>query len=715
MSTFDMLSNSMRKKVWDMKWERFTVIQEMTIPVVIQTDKDIVVSSGTASGKTEAVFLPVLSLVEKEAREKVKVLYISPLKALINNQFERIEKLCEYNQIKINRWHGDVDHGQKKKFVKDPSGILQITPESIESLFVNRTEYIRSIFKDIEFIIIDEIHSFIDKDRGVQLRSLISRLETYCDKRPRIIGLSATIDNFEFVKEWINYENPNQVEVLQTDEGDKELNYYLMHFPLDEENKKPVELYEDIRALTRDIKSIIFCNSRGGVEEITVFLNRLAKREGVGETYYPHHSSIDKKEREYVEKTIATATVPKSVIATSSLELGIDIGKIELVIQIDNTFTVSSLKQRLGRSGRESDKSQILQLYTTSMDSLIQSLAVMELVLEKWVEPSTGYSAPYDIMFHQILSLCHEFNGMTLDDLLVSIKNNGSFHHIKAERIVMQIEHMLQYEYLELIPGENVFVVGLAGERLMRGKEFYPVFMTSEEYEVFDGARVIGMLDKGYPIAVDDNVILAGKLWTIVDIDENRNKIRVIKAVSAKPPRYLGGSGELHPRVAEKMMEILCSNKTFNYINDEGTLTLEDARKYYRLSGIGSNQQRVFWIKRDEVLFESYTGTKIAKTLTLMFRSMGFESRVCDSVCRIQLNGVAFDQLKKVLEQLKYKEWFVDELLEYVKENEWFASKYSSMLPADLLIEMHIAHEMDVKGAIDFLKNKEFVVINIDE
>jgi len=348
-----------------MKWERFTDIQDRSIPVIIESVKDVVISSATASGKTEAAFLPILTLIEGKAGSSLKVLYVSPLKALINNQFERIERLCENSNIAIHRWHGDIDQNKKKKFIKNPSGILQITPESIESLFINRTEHLRAIFKDLEFIVIDEIHALIDKERGVQLRSLISRLERHCNERPRIIGLSATIDNFTLVKDWINHKNPENVAIIESKENDKELFYSLMHFQTGEDRKKPVELYEDMRELTRENQTIIFCNSRGEVEEITVFLNRLAEREKMGETYYAHHSSIDKKEREFVEMTLANSTSPKSVVATSSLELGIDIGEIDLVVQVDSTFTVSSLKQRLGRSGRKRGTNQLLQLYTT--------------------------------------------------------------------------------------------------------------------------------------------------------------------------------------------------------------------------------------------------------------------------------------------------------------------------------------------------------------
>jgi ATP-dependent helicase Lhr and Lhr-like helicase len=188
MSTFSLLSNNMQHKIWDMKWDKFTPIQNKTIPIIMETSKDVIVSSGTASGKTEAAFLPIISKVEVEATEKLKVIYVSPLKALINNQFDRIEKLCSTNDISIHKWHGDVSQSKKKKIIQNPSGILQITPESIESLFINRTNHIRGLFKNVEFIVIDEIHSFINSERGAQLRSLLSRMEQYVENKLELLA-----------------------------------------------------------------------------------------------------------------------------------------------------------------------------------------------------------------------------------------------------------------------------------------------------------------------------------------------------------------------------------------------------------------------------------------------------------------------------------------------------------------------------------------------
>lgn len=709
MSSFNLLSKKMQKKVWDMKWDNFTPIQEKTIPIIMNTNKNVIISSGTASGKTEAAFLPILSLIEESAKTSLKVIYVSPLKALINNQFDRIYKLCKSLEIAIHRWHGDVDQNKKNKFIKNPSGILQITPESIESILINRTESANMVFKNVEFIIIDEIHSFFNSERGVQLRSLLYRLEYYNNSKPRIIGLSATIDNFDFVRKWVNIKDTDSVEIIEAKDSDKKLYYSLMHFNQDEFGKKPLELFEDIRELTKENKSIIFCNSRGEVEEATVLLNRLSGKEGIGETYYAHHSSIDKKEREYVEKRMSESSSPQTVVATSSLELGIDIGAIELVIQMDSTFTVSSLKQRLGRSGRKKDSSQLLQIYTTKNDSLLQSLAVMELLLEKWIEPAYGYSLPYDILFHQIISLCNETNGLTFQDLMNRIDSISIFDNLLKNKIQILIEYMVEKDYLEIIKGRNEYIVGLEGERLLRSKEFYAVFLSSEEYTVQHGNKKIGQLDKAFPIKLNDNIILSGKLWTIISFDNKRDKVYVKTASNAKPPRYFGGGVKLHCRILEKIMELLCSTQEFKYGNETALDLLNELRTPYQTYKVNSNE-RIIWQTKDEMIFETFTGTKIFRTLVWMLKVSRINVEEYDGLGRLKIVGIY--PLEKILEEIKNKEWASDELFKVTKENEWFRSKYLEYIPKELQLDMHASNEIDIDGALKFLKEYKIRIIN---
>ena len=702
MTSFELLSEKMQKKIWDMKWDSFTPIQDRTIPIIMTTAKDVIISSGTASGKTEAAFLPILSSIESEASNQFKVLYIAPIKALINNQFERIENLCEQVNIPVHKWHGDVNQSKKNKFINQPEGILQITPESIESLFINRTSYLGNLFKHLEFIVIDEIHSFINTERGVQLRSMLSRIETYSTTKLRIIGLSATIDNFDLVKKWMNYQALDNVEIVDEKGSDKQLLYHLMHFETDKSYQKPLELFEDIRELTKNQKAIIFCNSRGEVEEATYLLNRLAEKKNVGEMYYAHHSSIDKKEREYVEMIMTKSTTPKSVVATSSLELGIDIGDVDIVIQVDSTFTVSSLKQRLGRSGRKSEAKQMLQLYSTEADSLLQSLAVMELNLKKWVEPAKGYPSPYDIMFHQILSICQEKNGIILEELVPLLKSNHAFYLLEEQAVKQCIFFMIENDHLELIKGSGELIVGLEGERILRSKDFYAVFMSPIEFDVLNATKKIGTIDPK-SAKVGENMILSGKLWTIYDVNYHNKKVYVQKAVNGKKPKFNSGDIKLYKRIPERMMEILCSSEQFSYVDEMAANTLQSLRVPYHQHGV-NDHQRIIWKDKDTMIFETFTGTTITKTLDWALRSLGVHAKMMhgDPRGRIVIEG-HYDIIE-ILKQIKQLDLSPQTLISHTRAEEFFASKFSEYLPVDIQLEMHVAHEIDVDGMNEFLK-----------
>jgi len=399
-----------------------------------------------------------------------------------------------------------------------------------------------------------------------------------------------------------------------------------------------------------------------------------------------------------------------SIVCTSSLELGIDIGALDLVCQLDTTFTVSSLKQRIGRSGRKKEEAQILQMYTTREASLVQSIAIMKLLLEGWIEPATGYPFPYDIAFHQIISLCQEYNGVTWSQLIHTLEENAAFHKLPKKDMVSLISHMVSTEMLEIVPGVKEYIVGLEGERLLRGKDFYSVFMVGLYYDVYCGLRKIGQLDKGVRFDIGENVILAGKLWTIKDMDVKKNKIFVQTALNAKKPKYLSDSGKIDRKIAETMFEVLCSEEQFQYLDVKATECLEGARRNYSSHHVSSNQ-RVVWELRDALVFEPFVGTVIKNTLIWLLRAVsGLDiKRRPSQMERIFLpKEVVFSDL---IEKVRSRVWEEADLVLFIRENEWLVTKYSPYLTEELQKKMHFKSEIDLKGTLDFLENYQFITI----
>lgn len=714
MTAINLLSHNMQKRIWDMKWEALNPIQGEAIEKIMQSDFDIIISSATASGKTEAAFLPILSLIEKTGQNNLKVLYISPLKALINNQFDRISKLCELSNINVHKWHGDVGQNKKKNFVKNPSGILQITPESIESIFINKTEFISEIFNELEYIVIDEIHAFIGKERGMHLRSLIARIQLYVPKKIKIIALSATIGDMATVMYWINSKKPENIEIITDDNNPnrKQIKYHLMHFEKEKNTLAPLELYEDMFFLTEKNRSIIFCNNRSVVEETTILLKKIASRSNISNQYFAHHSSIDKKLREYAEIKMSTSLEPMTIIATSSLELGIDIGNVNIVIQNNSTFTVSSLKQRLGRSGRGIGESQILQLYTTDHGQLLQSIAVMELLLDRWVEPLNYYSKPYDILFHQILSILNEQLGVLINDFIILLEGNPLVEDIIIEEVLELLDFMISKDYIEKLQNDEL-ILGLEGERILRSKEFYAVFNSQVEYHAMFGVKNIGTLNDVKHLNPGDNIYLAGEIWCIQSIDFKRKKVYIQKANSGKAPRFLGSGGEIHFRVREKMYEILCGNETFSYIDGTAKSVLDDLRFNYHYYNVTPGE-RIIWKSSDKYIMDVFTGTKIENTLKMLLSKKGLNVTGHEGIEQIVIKGISTDQeLLNLFDEIVSEDWEGDELVGSLNIESLYIGKFSMYIPEKFVKQQFIIQNICIDEVKEYLKKFTFRIIDL--
>ena len=695
MSAYSLLSKTIQKKVYDLRWEAFTPIQELAIPNILNGEGHVVLSAATASGKTEAAFLPVLTAIEKSAVTQLKVLYISPLKALINDQYDRIHKLCEGMNIEIQSWHGDISQYRKKKFTQSPAGILQITPESLESLFVNRKEYLVDFFSELEFVIIDEIHSFMGQARGVQLRSLISRLALFSNSPVRIIGLSATLGAPDEVKKWCG----SPTEILEDTSRSGELLYSLMHFP-GYQGLKPRKLYEDILDLTAGSKAIVFCNSRAVVEEVTIALNDLA---GITR-FLAHHSSIDKNERLYVEGQMRKSR-DTCIVATSSLELGIDIGDMDMVIQIDSTHSVSSLRQRLGRAGRRQGAGQVLQLYSTNEISLIKTVAGMELLLDGWSEPASGYPLPYDVLFQQLISICAEHDGISYDLLLGLISQNAAFKTLEPQRVADLVEHMVRTDFLERIDGRDELIIGLESAKLLKGKTFYSVFSATEMYDVFEGTKKIGQLEKTDVLMPGDTVMLGGRMWLVTEIDD---AVHVQASTTGQPPKFEGGTrAKIADEVAKKMYEVLISSEEFDYLDGAAAALLAEIRENYK--GLAKTQRPIFK-EGTTYRMEFFAGTQVTNTLVAMMRCLGVPILERDGLGRvaIRLEG----RIGQLLKRLQQFEGCEGELLDIIRDRSDIGSRYFEYLPIGFQDEMLAAHELDVEKAKGFLMSFKHVIIH---
>jgi ATP-dependent Lhr-like helicase len=719
-NAFERLAPFVQEFVYRQGWKELRSLQAEAIDAIFDNDNDVLITTGTASGKTEAAFLPILSLIATEPIGSIKALYIGPLKALINDQFRRLELLCEAGDIPIHRWHGDVGSSQKTDLIEHPGGVLQITPESIESLFINKTNHLYRLFGGLQFIVVDEVHSFMESDRGVQLRSQLQRIDKYSkSSRPRRIGLSATVGDQEAARQWLNPQSPSKVQIINPEVTIPPTRLSHLHFSLTKE-EVPSELVDDLYTLTKNKRALVFCNSRKNVEVLTAQLNRRSSRERIPEHYLPHHGSISKEIREDAEVRMRGDDYPTSVICTNTLELGIDIGQLDMAVQVDSTHTVMSFVQRLGRTGRRQDSSRIMQIYTSDLQpepgdefyerlpfSLIKALAIVDLFLEGWLEPPVNRTVPYNVLYHQLLSRLVETHGSNPKDLVGHFLSSNVFPGVTSQDYFDLLKHLGSTDQIEQMETGEL-ILGLAGEKIVRSKDFYAVFTTPPEMDVFYKERILGRISPRADLQPGTCLLLVGRLWEVKDIFQDKQQVMVEPAKEAHDVMFLGsGIPEMHPKIAQRVREVLLSEKSYSYLDTKGQQALLDARRMSQDWGIG--QQRIFEASGKWVILP-WTGTRSARTLQYWLQACGFKAEfpmmMFPWVMAIDKSNLeeTMEQFINRLREVESSSYEVDDIVNTIPIDSLRIHKFDEFLP-DGLIKKRTGQEwLDWEQAITDLQ-----------
>src|SRR6266850_4676698 len=460
----ELLHVKVQELIASLNWKSFRLVQELLIQTFFRTPADIVASSPTASGKTEAAALPAFSDLSSNPGRGFGILWISPLRALINDTFIRLQPIGAALDIPVYPWHGDISHSSKVKARVSPDGLLIITPESLESNLIRHRERTQAMFANVRTVVIDELHSLLDRERGQHVLSLLSRLFTLIGHRPRIIALSATLGDFDSARRFLNPDAPESVEVIDCQEDDHEIQvavvgrlmpspsvnekgkFIVMNpehalaladsptpaafrhrilagvkFSLTEKEELPdpyAHILQDILHLAQEASNLVFFNRRDLLERLADRLHQIVtKLEWADDPFFHHHSSLAKDVREHAEGLLKAGRFV-TVLATSSLELGIDMRSVFCVLQVQPTFTVSSDKQRTGRSGRGEGEPRRHRVYTLDdapneaaditdllyPESLLGT-AVEELMLRGELEPSAAPRLHLSTLVHQLMAL----------------------------------------------------------------------------------------------------------------------------------------------------------------------------------------------------------------------------------------------------------------------------------------------------------------------
>ena len=623
---FDRLAPFIREYIYDHHWEELRDIQERAIRAVLDTPSHVLISSGTASGKTEAAFFPILTQLAADPPDSFGVVYIGPLKALINDQFERIRDLIDQAGIPIYAWHGDRLQSEKKSAMRQPNGILQITPEALEALLMGHKTEAARMFRDLKYIVVDEIHAFMGTDRGIQLQCQMNHLDRLTGSAIRRVGLSATISNIADAGEWLRAGSPLGVEIVTSPAGGRKLLLALRHdeFPLPDEDASAVkaERYRYLYGQVRGRRCLVFTNSRMAAEEAAAALHRTAAELHEPDTFYVHHGSISASLRSEAEKALRSAEGPATAVATKTLELGIDLGRLERVVQMGAPDSCSGFVQRLGRTGRRGTPavmSFMTALRPEGEDAfddlpwdLIRCIAVIQMYLEeKWVEPFTLKKAPYSVLLHQTLSYLMR-QECTARELAAYILTLPAFSSVPPEDYADLLKAAIEKDLIEKTE-TGTLIPGLAGEKLAGYYDFYSVFADPGGFRVISGSRTLGEIDE-VPRA-GSILALAGRNWRVEEIDRDKRKIYVTPAEGKTGRQWNGGMPSVHDRVMERMRKVLIEDDEYPYLDGDALIALKKARvaaRRYDLKGMATG------IDPGGILLHPWAGTRRFETIAFI-------------------------------------------------------------------------------------------------
>lgn len=659
-----------------------------------ESENNLILAAPTASGKTEAAFLPAISKAE-DIKNKLKILYISPLIALINDQFERITDMCKDLDIRVTSWHSEASVSKKDKLVENPSGILLITPESLEAMVVSDKKRAEVLLKDIEYIIVDEIHGFLDTNRGLQLKSLLVRIQSYMEKNPRMLGLSATIGkkNYDLAKDF--FLNGRDTNILL----DRSRNDLIMSLDYIESEDINKEIAQKVLEYSLGKSTLVFPNSRAKVEKLSYLLKKEVEEKGYDIRVFSHHSSISKIKRTEIETFAKTSRRDFIIVATSTLELGIDIGAVDQVIQVGSAASVLSLSQRLGRSGRRTRKSVIYQIATDKWD-LVQASSSLRLFKEGKLDKIDRKTKTYDIFAHQVLSTLLEKNGLLIDYYYKLNKELKSFSDITDNEFEILTDFLLQNEFVEEIDGE--YIVGSNAEKLMTMGSFYNQFVIKKSYKVQTDKQTIGEIELGENLRVADRIYLSGQVWKIEAINHKLRKIRVSLSNKANAKSFASSGGfEISGEVREEMEKILLNPSSLK-------LTGNIKEVIDELCGEITNEAYHFVETEGRKALRTFKSTKINKTLALM---LNIKTKSLDYYVEDKSTTVFGPNLLKAFNSLRENPLSADEIAGFFKENpreiEGFISlnKFMILVPTELKITYIIENVLNIDGANEYLQN----------
>ncbi|EHQ89535.1 DEAD/DEAH box helicase [Desulfosporosinus youngiae] len=750
---FYRLAPFIQEYIYNHQWTELRAVQVEACQVVFESDAHLLLAAGTASGKTEAAFLPVITLLHENPPSSIGALYIGPLKALINDQFVRLRDLLAEAHLPAWHWHGDVSQSHKNKMLKNPRGILQITPESLESMLINRSTDSLRLFADLRFIVIDEVHAFMGTDRGGQILCQLERLTRMIGHQPRRIGLSATLGDYAKAEKWLSSGTERAVITPIVQGGQQKIRLAVEHFYQDdevEEEKEAANLYgpegqrehrpeqqsdkvskqgippfdQYIFEQSKNKKCLIFTNNREQAEYTVATLRQLAESKRMPDVYHVHHGSISAPLREAAEKAMKESPEPCVTAATITLELGIDLGYLERIIQLETPFSVSSFVQRLGRSGRRGTPSEMWFVCKEDQGandllpnripwSLLQAIAIIQLYLEeRWIEPVSSKDYPFSLLYHQTMSTLAAMGELIPSALAQRVLTLSPFKNISSEDFRQLLLYLIEIDHIEQTE-ERGLLVGLTGEQVVRNFRFYSVFPDNEEFAVRDESKEVGSILS--PPPQGERFALAGRTWEVTEIDLKRKTVYAKQVKGKVRTAWNGGGGSIHSKILQRMKRVLEEDITYAYLQPGAVKRLSEVRDLARETGV--LKTNILPLGGNSYCLFPWLGTVACRTLERCLRYGGAEMFEIRNVGGLSPYFITFStksgseiDLNSLLKRVIAGASDTEQLMQEDEAPQ--LEKYDEFIPPPLLRKAFRHDYLDlqeVKFALDFEKTGQIV------
>ena len=677
-------------------WTTLRPVQEQAGAAILD-GKNAVVLAPTAGGKTEASMFPTISMLVEHQAEGVGAIYLAPIKALLNNQSDRLGLYTEMVGLSRFLWHGDVESQARRKFIEEPSELLMTTPESLEVMLASTKVPTATLFKNLRIVVIDEVHALAGTDRGAHLMSVLERIADHSVHDVQRIGLSATVGNPDVILRWIRGTSKREGVVVDPPKNPAKRQIAVQLDP------ELVTLATKAAELAKDKKSLFFCESRALTETVA---DRMRDR---GTDVFVHHSSVSLEERRLAEERFQGGG-SAAIVCTSTLELGIDVGDLDNVFQANAPGTVSSFLQRMGRTGRRANSTANTTFFCDNPEAVLQAVALVELAREGWVESTPAQQRCWPVLVHQLLAFTLAAGGIARNLAWEKLSRLPDLAGITRFEFDQTIDFMVLHDYL--FESSGLLSMGEAAERKYGRKNFlelYAVFSSPQYYRVIGpSGSDIGSLEQGFvDNLVEDmtSFLLGGRAWLVHSIDHKSRTVSVRPAPRGKQPSWGGFAPKmLGFEVCQRIKKLLCETTEYPYLADSAVAALQLYREdFAALLQRGNAIQ----MADDGARWWTYAGGRINQTLRHAIAEMTGWKVVNDNFrLRFEGDGVSHAAVVKAIEALAVPSFWEDaELWQRIVARipPYRFSKFQAALPPRFELELVGRYLLDLDGARRFI------------